>query len=187
MPVVRVLLIRGYAEEVRLRLMRRLTAAVRATVAAPLDGIVVAIDEVEPGSYLRGGEARSPGAALDPPGTIALGFLDAMAHRDLTGARESLAADFRMRFPGGREFDTLEAMVAWAATRYRSIAKTIEAVEECAAERGTVVWVRGTLSGTWPDGTGFEGVRFVDRFLVDAGKLHEQDVWNDLAEASGSR
>ncbi len=28
----------------------------------------------------------------------------------------------------------------------------------------------------------FEGIRFIDRFEVTAGKITRQDVWNDIAE-----
>ena len=45
------------------------------------------------------------------------------------------------------------------------------------------VYVTGTLHGERPDGTPFEGIRFIDRFEVKAGKILKQDVWNDLAEA----
>jgi hypothetical protein len=44
------------------------------------------------------------------------------------------------------------------------------------------VYCHGTLQGQWPDGSAFEGIRFIDRFLVQAGRLVRQDVWNDLAE-----
>ena len=36
--------------------------------------------------------------------------------------------------------------------------------------------------GEWPDGTPFEGNRYVDRFVVRAGKIVQMDVWNDSAE-----
>jgi hypothetical protein len=34
----------------------------------------------------------------------------------------------------------------------------------------------------WPDGTPFEGIRFIDRFTIRDGKLADQLVWNDIAE-----
>ena len=36
--------------------------------------------------------------------------------------------------------------------------------------------------GILPDGTPFEGIRFIDRFEVRQGRLSRQDVWNDIAE-----
>jgi ketosteroid isomerase-like protein len=47
---------------------------------------------------------------------------------------------------------------------------------------GTVVYSVGTLYGEWPDGTPFEGNRYVDRFEVKDGKIVKMDVWNDSAE-----
>ncbi len=48
MPVVTVTLIEGYDEATRRRLAENLTDAVRATIAAPLDGVTVVLDEVAP-------------------------------------------------------------------------------------------------------------------------------------------
>jgi hypothetical protein len=45
-----------------------------------------------------------------------------------------------------------------------------------------VVYSVGTLYGEWPDGTPFEGNRYVDRFEVHNGKITKMDVWNDSAE-----
>jgi hypothetical protein len=45
-----------------------------------------------------------------------------------------------------------------------------------------VVYNTGTLYGAWLDGTTFEGNRYVDRFVVRAGKIVRMDVWNDSAE-----
>ena len=46
----------------------------------------------------------------------------------------------------------------------------------------TIVYNVGTLYGEWPDGTPFDGNRYVDRFVVRAGKIVQMDVWNDSAE-----
>jgi hypothetical protein len=108
-------------------------------------------------------------------------YLAAMEARDLAAARLCLDPGFRMTFPGGATFDSLEALVAWSRPRYRSVAKRLEGIE--LAQGGAVVWCFGTLFGEWPDGRQFEGVRFVDRFEIRDGRLADQKVWNDLAEA----
>jgi hypothetical protein len=46
----------------------------------------------------------------------------------------------------------------------------------------TIVYQIGTLYGEWPDGTPFEGNRYVDRYVVRDGMIHQMDVWNDSAE-----
>lgn len=183
MPVVRVTLIEGYDDEVRRRLAARLTDAVRATIAAPLDAITVAIEEVKAASYMRGRIARSPGAPLPSPGETVQAFLAAMEARDLDRARSLLAEGFAMTFPGGVRFSRLEELVAWGKERYRFVRRTYESVDECFGEEGAVVFCSGSLSGEWPDGAAFSGIRFVDRFAVDGGKLVDQKVWNDLAES----
>ena len=45
-----------------------------------------------------------------------------------------------------------------------------------------MVYSVGTLYGEWPDGTSFEGNRYVDRYVVRNGKIVKMEVWNDSAE-----
>lgn len=180
MPVVRITLMEGYEEATRERLAQRLTDAVRATMAAPLDGITVAIEEVKPVNYMRGRARRLPGQPLPSPVETAKAFLSAMEKRDLPAAKAFLAHDFRMIFPGNEQFTTLEELVDWSRSRYRFVRKKYEGFDECFGETGMTVYCFGTLSGEWPDGGRFEGIRFIDRFTVEDGRLLEQRVWNDL-------
>ncbi len=182
MPVVKVTLIEGYDEATRRRLGENLTDAVRATIAAPLDGVTVVLEEVPPGNYLRGRAPRRPGVPLPDPAETVRDFLAAMEARDLDRARGFLAEGFEMTFPGEARFTRLEELVAWARDRYRSVTKTIEAIEILPSADGVTVYCRGHLAGEWPDGTHFDGIRFIDRFDLAGGKLIRQEVWNDLAE-----
>jgi len=116
------------------------------------------------------------------PTEVVRAFLDAMERRDLAAARKFLAGDFTMLFPGGARFTRLEDLVAHGAGRYRWVKKRIERIDEAHEERGMVVYCFGTLYGEWPDGRAFEGIRFIDRFVVRAGRLADQKVWNDLGE-----
>lgn len=182
MPVVTVTLIEGYDAATREALQQRLTHAVQASIAAPLDGITVVVYEVAAANYMRGGQRRQPGAPRPSAAELVQGFLQAMEARELERARGYLADGFTMTFPGGVEFRALEDLVAWAKTRYRSVAKVYERIEEAAAEDGRAIYCVGTLQGEWLDGTTFSGVRFIDRFTLSADKLADQKVWNDLAE-----
>ena len=58
----------------------------------------------------------------------------------------------------------------------------MERFETVAGEDETIVYSLGTLYGEWPDGTPFEGNRYIDRFVVRDGLIVSQDVWNDSAE-----
>jgi 4-oxalocrotonate tautomerase family enzyme len=187
MPVVTVTLIEGYDAATREALQRRLTHAVQASIAAPLDGITVVVHEVPAANYMRGGQRRQPGPPRPPAAELVRGFLQAMEARDLERARGYLADGFTMTFPGGVEFRALEELVAWGKTRYRSVAKVYERIEEATAEvglaqEGRAIYCFGTLQGQWPEGTAFSGVRFIDRFTLVGDKLTDQRVWNDLAE-----
>ena len=73
---------------------------------------------------------------------------------------------------------------AFNAGRYRWVKKRIERTETVSGgtEAETVVYSIGTLHGEWPDGTPFEGNRYVDRYVVSMGLIVGMEVWNDSAE-----
>ena len=62
--------------------------------------------------------------------------------------------------------------------------ETLESIATLPAAVGVTVYCRGRLAGVWPDGTPFDGIRFIDRFeLADGIRfIGRQEVWNDLAE-----
>jgi len=182
MPIVRITLIEGYDDDTKRRLATRLTDAVRSTIAAPPEGITVAIEEVTPSGYMRGRIARTPGRPLPGGEELVREFLSAMEERDLEKAAGFLADGFTMTFPGGVEFSKLEELVEWGSSRYQFVRKTREAFDECFGGEGNIVYCFGTLAGKWPNGTEFSGIRFIDRFVTGKGKLISQRVWNDLAE-----
>jgi len=109
-------------------------------------------------------------------------YLDAMEARDLDSAKGYLAEGFTMTFPGDAVFSTLDELIDWAKPRYRSIGKKYDRFDQTGGAGDEAVYCFGTLFGEWPDGTAFEGIRFIDRFTVKGDKLVDQRVWNDLAE-----
>jgi hypothetical protein len=109
-------------------------------------------------------------------------YLAAMEDRDLGKASDFLADKFQMTFPGGVVLHTLEELVAWAEGRYRFVSKKYDRFDEAVTDSGIVVYCLGTLDGEWPDGSRFEGIRFIDRFTFCDDLLVDQQVWNDLAE-----
>ena len=124
-------------------------------------------------------------ASAETPSRIVEAFLRALETRDPRAAG-FVAPGARIVFPGGHEFRSLETLAAWAFTRYRSVRKTLERIDELPVDANgvTTVYVYGTLEGVWLDGSPFAGIRFVDRFEIDeAGLIVDQKVWNDLAEA----
>ncbi len=114
-------------------------------------------------------------------------YIAAMEARDLMAAQALLGDGFTMVFPGGAVFTELSQLLDWARPRYRSVAKSYERFDEVMGKTEStesIVYCYGTLTGVWPDGRSFEGIRFIDRFTVADGKLVDQMVWNDLAEAN---
>jgi 4-oxalocrotonate tautomerase family enzyme len=182
MPVVEIHLLEGYAAADKARLGRALTDAVAGIVPAAPEAITVMIHELPASDYYRGGERRTPAAALPDPTQTVRAYLDAMEARDLDTAQSFLGEGFTMIFPGAAPMKKLQELVDWSRPRYHYVRKTYTAFEVTQAGAAQVVYARGTLQGEWPDGTVFGGVRFIDRFELTDGKITRQEVWNDLGE-----
>lgn len=184
MPVTQITLLEGYPPEVRERLVQRVGDAVRSVIAAPEAGTTTYIQHAA--TYRRDARVFTAGNAAHPVASdVVRTFLEAMEARDLDRARGFLAPGFSMVFPGGARFNALEQLVEWGRGRYQRVGKRFEGFDESWQGDLSVVYVRGTLHGVWPDGAAFEGIRFIDRFEVVAGRLARQEVWNDLAERPG--
>jgi hypothetical protein len=122
--------------------------------------------------------------SLGPAGQLVWDFLTLFAERRYAEANAYLAPGCRMLFPGGVLFTDCTDIPTRAAASYRWVKKVFEHFDEHDAPEGTVVYNFGGLRGEWADGRAFEGVRYIDRFLVRDGKIADQKVWNDLCLAS---
>ena len=117
-------------------------------------------------------------------GRIVEAFLEASMVPDPVRARTFMAPDVKITFTGGRSFDDPAGTAAFNAARYRWVKKKFERTDVVAGgtDDETIVYNIGTLFGEWPDGQPFSGNRYVDRFVVRAGRIVRMDVWNDSAE-----
>ena len=182
MPIVELHILEGYGEDDKRRLGEALTDAVRIVVPAPPEAVTVMIHEMPVDHYYRGGQQRQGAAPLPDAAEVVRDYLAAMEARDLPKAEAMLGEGFEMRFPGTGVMTQLKELIDWAAPRYRFVTKTYEGFDVAPGGEATVVYCRGTLAGEWPDGTPFDGIRFIDRFEVTGGKITRQGVWNDIAE-----
>ena len=125
------------------------------------------------------------------PVQVVRDYLAAMERRDLAAAKAMLAPGFWMTFPGGHRLDTLEQLVEFAKTRYRSARKSYERFDvapgAAPAGEASIVYCFGTLHGELLSGEPYSGIRFIDRFTVAGGRLVDQTVWNDMAEVLGAK
>ena len=180
MPVISVTLLPGYSAQAEQRLVARVAVAARSVIAASSAGTTVFVQHAH--TYQRDGQVFAAGGAERPDASALVhDFLALMQARNLSAAQALLANGFCMHFPGSGPMHRLEQLVQWGASRYRSVGKTFERVDECWTGDGAVVYCSGTLHGVWLDGSVFEGVRFLDRFEIRNGLIERQDVWNDLA------
>ncbi|MBB4287377.1 nuclear transport factor 2 family protein [Roseospira goensis] len=122
-------------------------------------------------------------ASTVSPEALVRAYLTASAARDVAAAQGFLAEDAEIVFPGGAPRRTAAEIFAGSARRYQSVDKVIERVDVAPGTQADerVVYCSGTLFGVWTDGTPFEGIRFIDRFVVRDGRIQSQMVWNDTA------
>lgn len=126
----------------------------------------------------------APGTATADPAALVEQFLTIHMIPDPERAKQYMAPDARIVFTGGRRFAEPKDCTAFNKKRYKWVKKKFERTDVCwsADRREAVVYQIGTLYGEWPDGTPFEGNRYVDRYVVRDGWIHQMDVWNDSAE-----
>lgn len=183
MPIVEVHVLQGYDAQAKKRIGEALTDAIRLVVPAAPEAITVMIHEMETDNYYRGRRQRVGAAALPDPEGVVRAYLASMEARDLGAAEAHLGEGFSMVFPGTAPMHTLQELIDWSKPRYTFVTKTYERFDAMqSAGDEAVVYCFGTLSGEWPDGAPFEGIRFIDRFELVGGKITKQDVWNDIAE-----
>lgn len=115
-------------------------------------------------------------------------FLRLIMIPDPAAARRYVAPGLKILFTGGRAMSDPAECTAFNAGRYRWVKKRIERTDVVQRAdgadpaQGDIVYSLGTLYGEWPDGTPFEGNRYVDRYVVSKGLITEMQVWNDSAE-----
>jgi hypothetical protein len=118
------------------------------------------------------------------PKEIVEAFLRTIMIPDPEGARAFTSPDLQIRFTGGRPMRDPSEASAFNAQRYKWVKKRFESTDVVtgASDEEAIVYNIGTLYGEWPDGTPFEGNRYVDRYVLRHNKIVQMDVWNDSAE-----
>lgn len=113
---------------------------------------------------------------------VVTAYLEASMVPDPETAARYMAPGIEIVFTGGRVFRHPREVTAFNAGRYAWVKKRMERLDVVPGEGITTVYSLGTLYGAWPDGTAFEGNRYVDRFTVQDGLIVSMEVWNDSAE-----
>ena len=183
MPLIECTLIEGYDADTRRLVSERITDAACSAIGASPDFVIVTIKEVAPENYMRGRSQKTPAPAALQPDEIVKKFLTSMQDQQLDDAQKWLADGAQMIFPNGLCFTDLSDLMAWTKTRYQSVLKTFERIETTFKSQDASVYCYGTLQGVSLDGRPFENIRFIDRFAISNGKITQQEVWNDLAQA----
>lgn len=125
---------------------------------------------------------HAPSSETEAAAEIVERFLEASMVPDPVTAARYISDDLDITFTGGRKYSHPRETAAFNAGRYKWVKKQFERTDVVPGRDETIVYNIGTLYGEWPDGTPFEGNRYVDRFVVRGGKIVKMDVWNDSAE-----
>lgn len=122
--------------------------------------------------------------AVQDAGAIVEEFLRLVMIPDPEAASRHVATDLAIVFTGGRAMRRPAECSAFNATRYAWVKKKFGSTDvvQGATREEAVVYNTGTLYGAWPDGTPFEGNRYVDRYVLRHGLIVQMHVWNDSAE-----
>lgn len=126
----------------------------------------------------------SPMEMIEDPADIVAEYLRLLMIPDPDAARRFVSPNLVIKFTGGRVMSDPSECARFNSTRYAWVKKRVESTEVMrgATREHAIVYSYGTLYGAWPDGTGFEGNRYVDRYVVRHGLIELMEVWNDSAE-----
>ncbi|SHE82613.1 SnoaL-like domain-containing protein [Loktanella atrilutea] len=111
-------------------------------------------------------------------------YLERSMIPDPAGAAAHVAPGLTITFTGGRAFTAPAEATAFNARRYAWVKKRFLRTDAALdPDTGDVhVYNTGHLYGAWPDGTPFDGNRYIDIFTVRDGLIVATQVWNDSAE-----
>ncbi|MFZ3583524.1 nuclear transport factor 2 family protein [Loktanella sp. DJP18] len=125
---------------------------------------------------------------MNDPVTHAIQVVESYLERsmipDPEGASVYVADGLTITFTGGRAFTAPAQTTAFNAQRYAWVKKRFIRTDAALdPDTGDVhVYNTGHLHGAWPDGTAFDGNRYIDIFTVRDGLIVATQVWNDSAE-----
>lgn len=110
-------------------------------------------------------------------------FLQYNEDRDLERTQAMLAPGCKITFPGGVQYADQAEMVAAARSRYQWVKKHRDRFFVGRDGDKVTVTSMGRLYGVNRHGVAFDGIRYVDVFVIENDLITEQMVWNDFAES----
>ena len=109
-------------------------------------------------------------------------FLQHCEDREIEQAQKYQASDIRIQFPGGVEHSSLDSIFRSASSDYKWVRKRRTRYFEGRSGDDDTVVSMGFLYGIDHEDQPFDNVRYIDVFVIRAGLIIEQLVWNDLAK-----
>ncbi|MBL8644439.1 MAG: nuclear transport factor 2 family protein [Rhodospirillaceae bacterium] len=119
---------------------------------------------------------------MTAPTEVVKAFLAAMSRRDFAGMEALMAPGFRMTVTGGEVYTHPKDFAAASGKRQKSARKTTDHYDEIATPDGGIVYSIGSMAGEWNTGAAYAGIRYIDRFEIENGKIRDMQVFSDMAE-----
>lgn len=102
--------------------------------------------------------------------------------RDLPGAKALAGTPLTLTFPGDLVFTDLDTLFAWLGSRFKQATFAV-AHHDAVPDSGVVrIYAQGLMHGALADGFEFAGVRFIDRYWVQDGKIIAKEAWSDMGD-----
>jgi len=159
MPIVEMTMIEGYDAQTKTRLITSLTRAVRSVMAAPPEGVIIVLREVQGGCYARGGTARVPGPPLPSSETVVRDFLRAVSEGNRSAAASYVTSGFSASAGDGQTHDITQYL---ARATDKAAQRLYLHFHEALTDQGALL-IAEDSSETYP--------RFIEMFNIENGKI----------------
>jgi limonene-1,2-epoxide hydrolase len=109
-------------------------------------------------------------------------FIKGVNERDGDTVRKFASADIHMTFPGDVVIRSVDEFFTWLAGRSPRSVYDYEAIDIVTLEDRSVVYASGRVNGVTASGVAFSGVRVMDKFMIQDGRVVTKEAWSDMAE-----
>jgi limonene-1,2-epoxide hydrolase len=109
-------------------------------------------------------------------------FIKGVNERNGDAVRAFASPHIQMTFPGGIVIRSVEAFFDWLAGRSPRSVYEYDVIDIVALHDRTVAYASGRAEGVTVSGVDFAGVRVMDKFVIQDGRVIVKEAWSDMAD-----